>query len=274
MEQEPRRAREDPRDRVLSADTTPAEHERRNRDFWDADADDYQAAHGKQLARGAVWGVWAIPESELQVLGEVRGLDVLEYGCGAAHWSSKLAAQGARVVALDQSFAQLRHARRTRDKARVDFTIVCASGETVPLRDGAFDVVFCDHGAMSFCDPERTLAETARLLRPGGLLAFNKSTLLRDLCYDVDAERQTTELRTPYFDSRVFAFPEGTVDFHLTYGEWVRAFRRHGFVIEDLLEPRPGSRATTSYDDYVPRDWASRWPAEEIWKVRRSSRPT
>ena len=27
-------------------------HEQRNREFWDADADDYQAAHGEQLERG------------------------------------------------------------------------------------------------------------------------------------------------------------------------------------------------------------------------------
>ncbi len=37
------------------------------------------------------WGVWRIPETELGVLGDVSGLDVLELGCGAAQWSIALA---------------------------------------------------------------------------------------------------------------------------------------------------------------------------------------
>ena len=109
-------------------------HERRNRDFWDADADDYQAAHAADLDDAPrAWGAWRIPESELQVLGDVRDLDVLEYGCGAAQWSVALAADGARVVGLDQSRAQLAHASRRRDEHGVDVPLVCASGEAVPL---------------------------------------------------------------------------------------------------------------------------------------------
>ena len=41
--------------------------------------------------------MWQLPESELRVLGDVSGRDVLEFGCGAAQWSIALAAQGARV---------------------------------------------------------------------------------------------------------------------------------------------------------------------------------
>jgi len=55
------------------------QYERHNRAFWDADADDYQSLHGDDLsARARAWGAWRIPESELQVLGRVDRLDVLE----------------------------------------------------------------------------------------------------------------------------------------------------------------------------------------------------
>ena len=37
--------------------------------------------------------------------------------------------------------------------------LTCASAERVPFRDASFDLVFCDHGAMSFCDPDRTVPE-------------------------------------------------------------------------------------------------------------------
>ena len=38
----------------------------------------------------------------------------------------------------------------------------------VPLPDETFDVVFCDHGALTFADPYKVVPECARLLRPMG----------------------------------------------------------------------------------------------------------
>lgn len=243
-------------------------HEQHNRAFWDADADDYQAAHAAQLANGKVWGVWAISDADLGAVGDAGDLDVLEYGCGAAQWSISLSRDGARPVGLDQSRAQLRHAATNAATAGASISLVCASGEAVPLRDASFDLVFCDHGAMSFCDPDQSVPEIARLLRPGGLLVFNKSTILHYLCWDDAKDRQTRTLQHPYFDSRVFDSEEGTVDFQIPYGEWIRLFRQNGMVVEDLIELRAPDGATTTYADH-PHDWAARWPAEEIWKVRK-----
>ena len=88
------------------------EHARRNREHWDAKADVYQAAHGTFIGRPELrWGVWQIPESELEVIGDVAAKDVLEFGCGAAQWSILLAQVGARPVGLDNSARQLEHAR-------------------------------------------------------------------------------------------------------------------------------------------------------------------
>ncbi|MGI9184330.1 MAG: RNA polymerase sigma factor [Solirubrobacteraceae bacterium] len=44
--------------------------------------------------RPDAWGVWQRPESELNVLGDVAGRDVLELGCGAAQWSIALRERG------------------------------------------------------------------------------------------------------------------------------------------------------------------------------------
>jgi len=42
----------------------------------------------------------------------------------------------------------------------------------------SFDIVFCDHGAMTFADRHRTVPQAARVLRPGGLFAFNVGSIL------------------------------------------------------------------------------------------------
>jgi hypothetical protein len=58
------------------------------------------------------------------------------------------------------------------------------------------------------------------------------------------------------------------VEFHLTHGEWIRRLRACGFRVEDLIEVRPPEDAVTRYP-YVARDWARRWPCEEVWRARR-----
>jgi SAM-dependent methyltransferase len=247
-----------------------SDHERRNREFWDADADDYQAAHSSDLDAPCTWGVWRIAESDLGVLGDVRGLDVLEYGCGDARWSVKLAADTACIIGLDQSRGQLRHARALVTATGRAVPLVCASGEAAPFADASFDVVFCDHGAMSFCEPAHSVAEVARLLRPGGRLVFSHMTPWPYLAWNFTRERVGRRLRRPYFGMRRFddGAGEGTVDFQLPYGEWIRTFRRHGLVVDDLVELRAPKQAVTTFVDFDPR-WARRWPAEQIWCARK-----
>jgi ubiquinone/menaquinone biosynthesis C-methylase UbiE len=214
--------------------------------------------------------VWSIPEPELRVLGDVRGKDVLELGCGAAQWSIALAGLGARCVGLDNSERQLDHARRAMAAAGVEFPLVHASAESVPLPDASFDVVFCDHGATSFADPERTVPEAARLLRPGGLFAFNAESALHFLCWDEAADAVTDRLQNAYFEGLRAEDADGAVNFAYPTGAWIALFRANGFVVEDLIELRPPEGARTTYGTYVTYEWARRWPAEQIWRVRRA----
>jgi SAM-dependent methyltransferase len=244
------------------------DHVRRNRAFWDADADDYQSAHGDVLARHPkAWGVWRIPEDDLHALGDTTGLDVLEYGCGAAQWSLALARDGTRAVGLDQSTGQLRHAAAANQTQGDAVALVCASGEAVPFADASFDVVFCDHGAMSFCDPYTTVPEVARLLRPGGRFVFAHSTPWGYITWNAKRDSTSRRLRNPYFGMRVDDSGEGTIDFHLPYGDWIRLFRANGLSVEDLVELQAPRRATSTYG--WDRRWARRWPAEQIWKLRK-----
>ena len=247
------------------------DHERLNRDDWNAYSDEYQARHGEQLAEhaGLAWGTSQIPEAELHVLGDLADKDILEFGCGAAQWSISLAKLGARPVGLDLSERQLEHARRLMSDAGVDFPLIHASAEHVPLPDASFDIVFCDHGAMTFADPYRTVPEAARLLRPGGLFAFNHGSTIETLCWPNGAERAGEILVMDYFG--LHKVQDGDeVTFNLPYGEWIRLFRANGLAVEDLIEPRPPEDSTSSYRDAEALAWSRRWPAESIWRLRKA----
>jgi SAM-dependent methyltransferase len=248
----------------------PGNHVERNRAMWDSYSAEYQERHGQQLADsgGAAWGTYQVPEDELRILGEVAGCDVLEFGCGAAQWSIALAQRGARPVGLDLSAAQLAHARRLMARADVDFPLVESDAEDVPLPDASFDIVFCDHGAMTFADPYRTVPEVARLLRPGGLFAFSHASPIETLAWAPDADHAGDRLVLDYFG--MHAIDEGDVTtFQLPYGEWIRLFRANGFIVEDLIEPRPPADAVSTYRDAESVAWARRWPSECIWRLRR-----
>ncbi len=242
-------------------------HAAKNRAYWDGESDAYQKRHGEQIARGLAWGVWQIPEDELQVLGDVDGLDTLELGCGAAQWSIALAELGARPVGLDLSPRQLEHARRAIDESGVDVTLVEGSAESVPLDDESFDLVFCDHGAFNFADPRKLVPEASRLLRPGGLLAFSMPSPLLDLFWDEGSETTDTKLLNDYFTLKGFE-DEETVEFQLPYGEWIRLFTANDMHVVDLIEIQAPAEGESTYD-YVPREWGRRWPAENVWKARK-----
>jgi SAM-dependent methyltransferase len=243
-------------------------HVEKNRSFWEGQSDEYQARHGEQLSSSYGWGTWQLPEDDLQVLGDVEGLDVLELGCGAAQWSINLARRGARPTGLDISSRQLAHARRLMEEADVDFPLIEADAEQAPLPDASFDIVFCDHGAFNYADPRLLMPQAARLLRPGGLLAFCMPTPLLDLVYDAKNDVVGETLFNDYFDLHGSEDAE-SVDFQLPYGEWIRLFREHGLEVERLVEVQPPEGAASTFRTAAETAWARRWPMEQIWVTRK-----
>ena len=124
------------------------------------------------------WGVFRVPESELNVYGDVSGLDVLDLGCGTAYLSAWMAKRGARPVGVDPTPAQLETAREMQKEFGLEFPLVEAVGEDVPLPDASFDLVASEFGASIWADPYRWIPEAARLLRPGGRLVFLRNSTL------------------------------------------------------------------------------------------------
>jgi SAM-dependent methyltransferase len=215
------------------------------------------------------WGIWAIDESELNVLPDVGGLDVVELGCGTAYFSAWLAKRGARPVGVDITPAQLATARRLMTETGIEFPLVEADAAVTGLPSESFDLVLSEYGASIWVDPYRWIPEAARLLRPNGLLVFLRNSTLVILCSPDEVPASET-LQRPQFGMRRFEWPEGGVEFHLPHGEWIDVLRANGFEIERLVELQaPADAETHDYYAYVTADWARKWPSEEIWVARK-----
>ena len=104
------------------------------------------------------------------LLPPVAGLFGLDLGCGEGHNTRLLAAQGAAVVALDTSEPFVAAAASV---PAAGIRYVLADGAVLPLRDAAFDFVAGFMSLMDVADPETTLREVARVLKPGGFAQFS-----------------------------------------------------------------------------------------------------
>jgi SAM-dependent methyltransferase len=233
-----------------------------NADYTDDNAED-------NWASDMSWGIWGVDESELNVLGDVTGLDVCELGCGTAYFSAWLARAGARPVGVDITPEQLATARRMQEKTGIEFPLVEADAGATGLPDASFDLVISEYGASIWVDPYRWIPEAARLLRPGGRLVFLCNSALVVLC-SVDEGAATTELQRPMFGMRRFEWAgEVGVEFHLAHGEWIDLLRANGFEVERLIEVQaPPDAKTHEFYAYVTAEWAKQWPCEDIWVAR------
>jgi SAM-dependent methyltransferase len=94
----------------------------------------------------------------------LRGLDVLDLGCGTGH-NSLLLERHNRLVSYDPA---LQGVRITRARRRTPGGCVVGGGEALPFRGASFDCVLLIDVLEHIADDAGVAAEVQRVLRPGG----------------------------------------------------------------------------------------------------------
>lgn len=245
-----------------------------NRAAWSAANAAYHDARARSnwAQEEITWGVFGVPESELHVLPDLAGRDVVELGCGTAYFGAWLKRHGARrVVGIDVTPPQLRTARACDAEFGLGLELVEANAEQVPLASGRFDLAVSEYGASIWCDPDLWIAEASRLLRPGGELVFMRNSTLSMLCLP-DTGQVQTSLQRPQRGLRRLEWDDDVpgVEFHPGHGDLLRLLRHKGFEVLDLIELcAPADARDHPRYSYIPAAWAQQWPAEEIWRARK-----
>jgi SAM-dependent methyltransferase len=104
-------------------------------------------------------------------LGDVAGLQVLDFGCGHGMAAAVLARRCACVTAFDLSPGYLSEARRRAGANGLTINFVRANGERLPFADGCFDRIW-GNAILHHLDLRRAGQELFRVLRPGGWAVF------------------------------------------------------------------------------------------------------
>ena len=130
------------------------------------------------------WGIDFGEVGQDQVTGKLRKAlgswpnrpfgDALEIGAGTGYFSLNLMQAGLieRATATDISPGMLATLEENAGRLGLDVKTAAAEAETLPFPDGSFDLVFGHAVLHHIPDLERAFSEFARVLRPGGTLAF------------------------------------------------------------------------------------------------------
>lgn len=100
-------------------------------------------------------------------LGDVRGLRVLDIGCGAGEGAVYFALRGAKVTAIDLSTGMLTVTGKVAARYGVSVKCVQAKAEDLGLPDSTFDIVYASN-MLHHVDMTACLGEVCRVLKPGG----------------------------------------------------------------------------------------------------------
>ena len=100
------------------------------------------------------------------------GQRVLDVATGTGMVAFALAQRGAEVTALDQSDAMLAVARRRATPAGGSVRFVTGEAEHLPFADASFDALTFTYLLRYVDDPQATLTELARVLKPGGRIGM------------------------------------------------------------------------------------------------------
>jgi SAM-dependent methyltransferase len=130
-------------------------------DGWSAQAETYGGLIGAITSR--------LAEALLDAAGVRSDWRVLDVATGPGYVAERAAERGARVVGIDLAAGMLEQARQR--LAGVE--LLRADAEQLPFDDGSFDAVIGGFVINHLPDPQRALAEAARVLVSGGRVAFS-----------------------------------------------------------------------------------------------------
>jgi len=192
----------------------------------------------------------------LALVGDLRGREVLDAGCGEGYNTRLLARAGARMSGVDISERMIALAVEEEGRAPLGIRYHCAPYTRLEMfAAGTFDAVVSFMAMMDGPGFDRAMAEAFRVLRPGGMLAFSITHpcfITRDARWMRDEHgAKVAWMVRNYFDPAPWVerwrftdapadAPEFTVPrFDRTLSEYLNTVLEAGFRLTRVDEPRP-----------------------------------
>ena len=195
-----------------------------------------------------------------RLMPPVDGHRLLDLCCGQGILTRHLAAQGAEVVGTDFAEPMIANAERhgtpvgTPIEYRVEDSQTLAS-----FGDGSFDGATCQLGLMDLPDLDACLRSVARVLKPGGWLAFvigHPVFLVPGAGETTTPDGRPAAVITDYFEPRFWRSPNPcgvrrAGNYHRPLSTYLNSLADAGFAIERAEEPMANDMLAQQQPLYV-----------------------
>jgi ubiquinone/menaquinone biosynthesis C-methylase UbiE len=235
--------------------------------WWESASKNYQKE--SKIPISIHYGPGSPGEKEIKLLGKLKGMKVLEIGCGGAQCGIAMAKQGAIVTGIDISEEQLKFARHLADKNRVKMKFYQGDIKSLyQIKANTQDVVFSAWALHYVDNLEKCFKEVYRVLKKNGIFVFS---------LDHPFFRTAIKTKESYFKTGKYVevFSDKTkkfVAYTHTVSELFDALIKSGLTVERLIEP-------DSRKKYKDDSWYNLWdftkkrmsmfPATIIFKARK-----
>ncbi|MBS1710028.1 MAG: class I SAM-dependent methyltransferase [Armatimonadetes bacterium] len=203
------------------------------------------------------------------LLGDVRGLRVLDVGCGEGRYGRKLARLGAQVVGIDPVLPFLQQGLCLAPGS----WLAQADGARLPVASGKFDVVLAYLSLLDIAAYRAAAEEMVRACRPGGriilVMVSNMASTTDGWIKDqhgVKLHRAVDNYMTEF--SLALEWAGISIDnYHRPLSALLRPFFKAGCVLTALEEPLPHSDHPDFRDEF-------RCPTFQIYVLQRLTEPS
>lgn len=194
--------------------------------------DNIAAAYAKTVDVKPIHVYYERPATLSLLPGQLKGLKILDMGCGSGWYAEHLVNQGADLTAIDASQVMVDLTRkRLKNKGNC---FVANLEDPLPFKDKEFDIVLAPLVIHYIRDWQPLFKEIARVLKSQGIFIFST--------HQMHTEAINFNIKNYYEKRIVHDYWEdvGEVSFyHHTLHELGEALYQSRFVIERLLEPKP-----------------------------------
>ena len=172
----------------------------------------------------------------LRLIGPRENLSILDAACGPGKYAEELISRGAEVTGFDLSPEMIKHAKE-RNPHQGEFFVHDLEEPLTHLNKLSFDVIVCALALHYIEDWNQTMREFHRLLKPKGRLVisiehpfFEYNYFKSEAYFDVEPVKCTWN---------GFGIPTEMHSFRRPLGDCISPLVNNGFMIEQIVEPKP-----------------------------------
>ena len=238
-----------------------------NKNYWNKHANEWFGVTALPQ-----YGTLFVTEDELHLFGDVKGLKLLEIGCGSGHSLKYHADNGASELwGIDMSNEQLNNANNYLRKNNYTAKLICSPmEEECGIPTNYFDFVYSIYAIGWTTNLENTFTKIASYLKKDGIFIFSWQHPLHS-CVSVNDNRLLFE--KSYFDESWFVQPmigeSNAILCSRKISTYINALSKSGFIIEQMVEETDKNILNLLGDISPKMEKAKMLPLSFVFKARK-----